>query len=666
MPLDYGKSELYIYRDTSDTVIIALVCNTGTTYYLTHTDSSLDNILDNVLNELYNEPDGILKLDNNNHIPINYLPGSLLPLVGKITGNKIVVNYTTNYYNIVNYSTFKNYTVTTSNGIATINNNQVIYTAPDIASGIDTTDVNIPPPEDVIITLNGHDHHIQVIWPTAYVATPTITSPVNNAINLGPGLTITSNAFSVVYGNDTHLSSDWELATDTNFNNIVVSSYNDTTNKTNWYINYLDNNTIYYIRVRHRGTNLGYSPYSVYNKITTKVKYVVNLETYKLNSSNYEKNDNFGYAVSISDDGTRVAIGAPYTSTKGLFSAKKHGAVYIFHYNGTSWTEEAILVASDKSNDDHLGYSVHLDSTGTRVLAGATEDSTPGILGLGAINNHGSVYVFSRSGTTWTEEAKLEASSKVANERLGSSVSCNSDCTKLVTGGRGSSSIYLYTRSGTSWTQRQRIASSGGLGTSVSVNRNGDRVIAGAPTSTNGQANIYTLSSTTLTLETTLTASDGASGDSYGTSVSMDTTGTRVAIGSPKADPSSLADAGKAYVYVRSGTTWSQEAIIEASDKATNNYFGTSVSISEDGTRLLIGAPNRSSGGISKSGGIYAYVRSNNIWYEEHILSASDKAENNYFGFSVDINEIGTRAIVGAYNAAVSGKASAGCSYIFD
>jgi hypothetical protein len=112
--------------------------------------------------------------------------------------------------------------------------------------------------------------------------------------------------------------------------------------------------------------------------------------------------------------------------------------------------------------------------------------------------------------------------------------------------------------------------------------------------------------------------------NNVGYSVSINSDGSRVVIGAHYADPGGTTNAGKAYIFARSGNSWSQEAILVASDKAAGDLFGCSVSINSDGSRVVIGAYYASPGGTNNAGKAYIFARSGNSWSEEAILVASD------------------------------------------
>ena len=408
---------------------------------------------------------------------------------------------------------------------------------------------------------------------------------------------------------------------------------------------------------------------------STKVSYLPTSEEAALSASDKASSDLFGCAISISSDGSRVAVGSMYGDSSGIANA---GKAYIFSRSGATWTQEAILTASDKATDSWLGYSISIAYDGTRVAVGAMY-ATPG-----GIANAGKAYIFSRSGTTWTQEAVLTASDKASYDSFGSTVSISGDGTRVTVGAysadpggiSSAGKAYVFTRSGTIWTQEVILtasdkAANDSFGYSIDISSDGTRVTVGAMYATpNGVTNagkvyVFSRSGTTWTQEAILTASDKAAGDYFGISVAIDSTGARVAVGAQSADPGGLNDAGKAYIFVRSGTTWTQEAVLIASDKFIGDRFGCRISIASDGSRVAVGARLADLGGTTDSGKAYVFTRSGANWAQEVVLSASDRAAGDGFGYSVSISGDGTRIAIGAYNKTVQGVGGAGAAYIF-
>ena len=191
------------------------------------------------------------------------------------------------------------------------------------------------------------------------------------------------------------------------------------------------------------------------------------------------------------------------------------------------WIQQAKLTASDGEASDYLGAFKNLAIYGNTVVVGARDEDTGG-------SEAGSAYVFVRSGTTWSQQAILRASNADAGDKFGFSVAIYKDTIvvgayKEDTTASDAGSIYVFTRSGTTWTQRAQLqasnaASAARFGNSVSID--GDTIIAGAyqegtTASDAGSAYIFTGSGATWTQQAQIQASDAAIEDNFGYSVSI-------------------------------------------------------------------------------------------------------------------------------------------------
>jgi hypothetical protein len=319
-------------------------------------------------------------------------------------------------------------------------------------------------------------------------------------------------------------------------------------------------------------------------------------EEQKLRSSDIESKDWFGCSVSLSGD--TALIGAKYNDDKGTRS----GSAYVFTRTGTTWTQQAKLLASNGVEEDQFGCSVSLD--GDTALIGASEYYL----------YNGSAYVFTRSGTTWTQQAKLLASDGLASSHFGYSVSLSGD-TALIgamddnDNGANSGSAYVFTRTGTTWTQQAKLLPSDGkvadwFGRSVSLSGN-TALIATSRSSTY----VFTRTGTTWSQQQKLDFG-------YLASLNDDTA---------LIFDSNSYDSG-AYVFTRSGTTWTQQQRLRPLDNAQN--FGSSISLYGD--IALIGA-------YWDKGSAYVFTRSGTSWTQQYKLLASDGVGGDHFGESVSI-----------------------------
>jgi regulation of enolase protein 1 (concanavalin A-like superfamily) len=380
----------------------------------------------------------------------------------------------------------------------------------------------------------------------------------------------------------------------------------------------------------------------------------------KIQASDKQAGDKFGYSVSISGDGNTAIAGA-YNEDTGATDA---GSAYIFTRSGTTWTQQAKIQASDKQAYDQFGWSVSISSNGNTAIVGAYTEDTGG-------TSAGAAYIFTRSGTTWTQQAKIQASDKATNDLFGYSVSISGDGNTAIAGAlfeEYGGSAYIFTRSGTTWTQQAKIqasdkATSDLFGYSVSISGDGNTAIAGALFEEyGGSAYIFTRSGTTWTQQAKIQASDRQASDFFGSSVSMSSNGNTAIVGAMFEDTGG-SSAGAAYIFTRSGTTWTQQVKIQASDKQASDNFGVSVAISDDGNTAIVGAYTEDTGGTN-AGAAYIFTRSGTTWTQQAKIQASDKQASDFFGHSVAISSNGNTALVGAYNDH-TGSDRTGSAYIF-
>ena len=164
---------------------------------------------------------------------------------------------------------------------------------------------------------------------------------------------------------------------------------------------------------------------------------------------------------------------------------------------------------------------------------------------------------------------------------------------------------------------------------------------------------------------TKLTASDKGANDYFGNSVSISRDGSTMAVGAFIEDPNGILDAGSVYVFQNTNGTWTEVQKLTASDKEMFDRFGFSVSISEDGSTLAVGAFIEVPNGISNAGSVYVFQNTNGTWTEVQKLTASDKGGYDQFGYSVSISLDGSTIAVGANEEDPNGIPGAGSVYIF-
>ena len=354
--------------------------------------------------------------------------------------------------------------------------------------------------------------------------------------------------------------------------------------------------------------------------------------------------DFFGTSVSL--DGDVVAVGACYEDSARILnvndpsdnSAQDSGAVYIFTRSGTAWDQRAFLKASNADAEDLFGWSVSLDGTTLAVGAyreqsnatGVNHDQTDNSLTIA-----GAVYVFVGSGQSWSQQVYLKASNTDSFDNFGSSVSLDGDTLAVAAIGESSNAtgingdqannladssgaVYVFVRNGTNWSQQAYLKASNTdaddlFGWSISLN--GDTLAVGA-----------------VEEDSASPAAGGSQGDN------------------------SVANSGAVYVFVRNGTSWSQQAFLKASNAAAEAWFGSAVSLSgntlavgadaEDSAATGVNGDQHNSAAVS-SGAVYVFTRTGGIWSQQAYLKASNTDAGDNFGISVSLD--GNFLAVGAY-----------------
>lgn len=357
-----------------------------------------------------------------------------------------------------------------------------------------------------------------------------------------------------------------------------------------------------------------------------------------------------GYGRTVAISGNVAVVGAPFDSHSGKNGP---GSAFVFEFNGVNWVRTAKLFSSTAFNFDGLGNSVSID--GDTIAVGASAEG-----GL----NQGAVYVFERPVGGWTdmvETARLTASLPSPSARLGASVFISGD---TVMAG-GVVAVCLFEKPAGGWTDMTETSVLIEFLFALAV-RSGWISISGDLALIGGESTLFNSTGAVLVLrfdgtnwveEDTLTASDAASSDRFGTSVSV--RGNVAVVGAPREDDGGT-DAGAAYVFRFDGTQWVEEAKLVASDAEEVARFGTSVAIDED--VILVGAANHGdTGGFFDDGhgAAYAFRFDGNGWSEAARLVATDTDPADALGSSVALD--GELGVIGAPNGPPLSSA-----YIFD
>lgn len=369
-------------------------------------------------------------------------------------------------------------------------------------------------------------------------------------------------------------------------------------------------------------------------------------ESIQIYAADGATDDMYGHSVSISSDGTTALVGAYQSDDNGTDS----GSAYIYKYNGTNWIEEIELKASDGAAGDYFGYSVSISSDGSVAIIGATREDE-------IATDAGAVYIY--SGTDWSTETKLVYSSGNTNDYFGTSVCISGDgSTAIISAPYLDNSFYTnlgaaFIYSGTDWSTKTEldidfVFANTKFGTNVSLSYDGSVALVGAmygdPDGISDAGFVSIFSGSSWLTRTSLLASDYSSGDNFGSSVCLSSDGSIALVGAYNDDNSNGTDAGATYLF--SGTNWSTETKLTASDGAVEDGFGFGVSLSSDGNVALVGAFQNDNNSITDSGSAYLYSGSG--WSTETQLNASSSTAEDYFGRSLSISSDGSQVLIGS------------------
>lgn len=252
----------------------------------------------------------------------------------------------------------------------------------------------------------------------------------------------------------------------------------------------------------------------------------------------------------------------------------------------------------------------------------------------------GAAYVFTRSGGTWSQRTELVPADAAPDDGFGGAAAVDGS-TALISGG---GQVYVFTGSGADWSQQATLTGEGGIGSAVAVT--GDTGVVGARgwgaaggvNDAIGAAFVFVRAGGVWSQQARLTAADGQPGDYLGTSVAL--SGDTVVVGRGQGT-------GAAYVFTRAGTTWSQQAKL-ANPEPSSSYpdcFGTSVALV--GNTALVGSPYADyTYGNDNQGAAYLFERSGTTWHQQATVTAPGGAAGDNFGDAAAMS--GDVALIGA------------------
>lgn len=511
-----------------------------------------------------------------------------------------------------------------------------------------------------------------------------------------------------------------------------------------------------------------------------------------IKASNTEAYDHFacgggnqghtGNSIALSGDANTMAIGAPFerggaagvNGNQSDNSVYASGAVYVYVRQGDSWTQQAYVKASNPGQSDHFGSSVALSRDGSTMAVAAQWEASvvTGINGNqndNSIPQAGAVYIFTRTGTTWTQQAYIKASNTGRpgqgdipgdGDQFGFSVALSGDGSTLAVGAitedsaaqqingnqnddsaQSAGAVYVFTRTGSTWTQQAYLKSSHAeagdlLGFSVALSFDGNTLAAAAfdedgsgrtinPPHDNRSINsgalyVFTRQNGGWSQQAYIKGSRGETSDGFGFATAISEDGNTIAVGAgdeacltPGIDPPGCADdapplrganiwVGAAYVFVRNGATWTEQTFIKAPNARPYNSFGVRLALSGDGNTLAVSASLEDNAGrgvrppmiqqfliqnilnawrehrneAEESGAVYIFTRSGITWTAGAYMKGDNTDAGDEFGSAVALSGDGRMMVVGAHhedsaargvngNQADNSEADSGAAYVF-
>jgi hypothetical protein len=301
-----------------------------------------------------------------------------------------------------------------------------------------------------------------------------------------------------------------------------------------------------------------------------------------------------GISVALSADGNTAIVGGPTDSTLA-------GAAWVYTRSAGVWAQQgAKLVGTGAVGGAGQGSSVALNASSNPAIDG----NTAIVGGPFDTSSAGAAWVFTRSGTSWTQQSKLVGTGAVGFPRQGSSVALSADGNTAIVGGpfdnSGAGAAWVFTFNGTSWTQQSELVGTGAngpanQGSSVALSADGNTAIVGGSgdSSFAGAAWVFTRSGTTWTQQGSKLVDTGAIGQAFqGKSVALAADGNTAFVGGPGDN----SFAGAAWVYTRSGGVWTQQQKLLATDASGAAAQGKSVALAADGNTAFVGGPEDSRG----------------------------------------------------------------------
>lgn len=376
-----------------------------------------------------------------------------------------------------------------------------------------------------------------------------------------------------------------------------------------------------------------------------------------IKASNTGTSDQFGWAVGLSQDGSTLVVGAPgeRSSATGIGgnqadnTADTSGAVYVFTRTGPTWSQQAYVKAVNTGAGDTFGTAVSISNAGSSIAVGAPREDSNGSFADNSLADSGAVYLFSRSGVTWTQEAYLKAPNHEAADFFGIAVRLSGDGATVAIGAT--------------------VEASSATGVDGDASNN-DYPVAGA-------AYVFTRNpDESWSFEAYIKASNTDPNDVFGQALALSVDGNMLAVGAAGEQSggdgvgsdqtnNSANQSGAVYIFTRTGSAWAQEAYLKAEHSDAFDQFGQALAFNDAGNILLVGAAEESGGiagvggdqtdnTLSMSGAAFMFARDGASWSQRSYIKASNPNRYDDFGQALAMSNDGRTIAIAAVGEAIA------------
>jgi hypothetical protein len=347
--------------------------------------------------------------------------------------------------------------------------------------------------------------------------------------------------------------------------------------------------------------------------------------------------------VALSLNGKTALVGAPGDGG-GV------GSVSVFTRSGSNWIQESpALAGSGEIGRGAFGSSVALSADGDVALIGGRSD---GASREGQCCATGAVWVFTRSGSTWTQQGPALTDGRAGdNAEFGDGVALSASGATALIGAPGSGragAAWIFTRTGSGWQRGVKLAGRGasqyaGFGASVALaSGGGTALIGGGGGSSSRGAWVFTRQHSRWSQSTRLTGKEKSG--RLGAAVALSSDGDTALVGAGGED----GEQGAAWVFTRSGSGWQRRAKLTGRGEKGLGNFGESVALSSNGKIALIGCPMENSSGLQRVGAAWLFSDSGSSWTRRaRIAAPGTSGEDGLFGLTLALSGVGTTALVG-------------------